>query len=140
MRKAEMARQVQQEQASSSKWQTALTVGASILGGLLGRKTISAANVGRAATAARGVGRSMKESGDVARAQENITAVQEQLNELNTQLETEVNALALRFDAANETLDRIPLRPKKTDIKVRMVALAWTPMWQSSAGQTPAWE
>ncbi|MBC8107243.1 MAG: ATP-binding protein, partial [Anaerolineae bacterium] len=140
IRKAEMAKQVQAEQASSSKWQAALTVGASILGGLMGRKTIGSANVGRAATAARGVGRTMKESSDVARANENIAAVQQQLDDLNAQSESEISAIRLRVDAASETLERIPLRPKKTDVKVRMVALAWTPVWQSPSGETPAWE
>jgi hypothetical protein len=140
LRKAQMAQQVQQEQATGSKWQAAMTIGASILGGFLGRKTISAANVGRATSAVRGVGRTMKESADVARAGENIAAVQQQLADLNAQLESEINALTLRFDATNETLERIPLRPKKTDIKVRLVALAWTPYWHTSGGDTPAWE
>ncbi|CAN5548890.1 ATP-binding protein [soil metagenome] len=140
IRKAEMAKQVQAQQATQSKWQAAMTIGASILGGLPGRKKMSTANVNRAATAARGVGRTMKESSDVARADENVAAVQQQLTDLNSQLETEINECTLRFNATGESLEKIPLRPKKTDVKVRLVALAWTPVWQSPSGETPAWE
>jgi hypothetical protein len=82
----------------------------------------------------------MKESSDVTRASENVAAVQQQLADLNTQLEREIGELTLRFDATHETLDRIPLRPKKTDVKVRTVALAWTPFWQTPSGAAPAWE
>ena len=132
---------MQAKQASASKWQAAISIGATILGGLLGRKTISAGNIGKATTSARGVGRSMKESQDVTRAEENIQAVQQQLIDLNAQLESDIKATNLRFDASSEPLEKIPLRPKKTDVKVRTVALAWTPYWKSPAGElSPAWQ
>jgi hypothetical protein len=140
IRRAEMAKEVQQEQASASKWQTAISFGATVLGAVLGRKKLSAGNIGRASTAARGVGRSMKESSDVGRADENVQAIQQQLADLNSQLESEVNATNLRFDAGNEMLEKIPLRPKKTDVKVRTVALAWAPHWQAGGTDSPAWE
>jgi hypothetical protein len=140
IRRAEMARQVQQEQATQSKWQTAISVGAGILGAFLGRKRISAGSVGRATTAARGVGRSYKESQDVARAGENVAAVQQQLADLNAQFESETAELSARIDAANEKLEELSARPKKTDITVRLVVLAWAPYWQTGAGDTSAWE
>jgi hypothetical protein len=37
-------------------------------------------------------------------------------------------------------LERIPLRPKKTDVKPRLVALAWAPYWKIPTGvESPAW-
>jgi hypothetical protein len=42
---------------------------------LLGRKAISAGSLGRATTAARGMSRVGKESQDVTRAAENVTAL-----------------------------------------------------------------
>jgi prefoldin subunit 5 len=81
----------------------------------------------------------MKESGDVSRAEENVEAYQQQLDDLSTQLESEIAETSAKMDTTNETLEKIPLRPKKTDIKVRMVALAWVPYWQSADGDTPAW-
>ena len=44
------------KQASESKLQTGLSIGATIFGALLGRKTLSASTLGKATTAARGVG------------------------------------------------------------------------------------
>ena len=141
IRRAQQAVEREQSQASQSKWSTVMSVGASILGAVLGRKTMSAANVTRAASAARGAGRVMKESGDVGRAQENVEALQQQLVDLDAQFKEETDALEARFDAASEPLETVTLRPKKTNITVKAVALAWTPSWRDAAGtSTPAWE
>jgi hypothetical protein len=141
IRRAQQAVEREQSQASQSKWGAVMSVGASILGAVLGRKTISAANVSRAASAARGAGRVMKESGDVGRAEENVEALRQQLAELDAQFKQETDALEARFDAANEPLETITLRPKKTNINVKSVALAWMPAWRDAAGATiPAFE
>src|SRR5262249_51071273 len=62
MRRAEQMKEKQQAEARSSQVQAAISVGASILGAFLGRKTISATNIGRATTAIRSAGRVLKES------------------------------------------------------------------------------
>jgi hypothetical protein len=131
---------VQKQQASGAKMQTAISIGATILGAVFGRKTLSVGNIGRASTAARGVGRSMKESSDVGRAEENVQAIDQQLAELNAQCEAEMNELKARSDPSTEKLETISLRPKKTDITVKTVALAWAPYWHSPTGDTPAWQ
>ena len=55
------------QQVSQQKTQTAVSLGATLLGALMGRKAVSMSTLGRATTTARGVGRSMKEATDVAR-------------------------------------------------------------------------
>src|SRR5262249_43580219 len=87
LRRARQAQEVQSEQATAAKVQTAISFGATLLSGLLGRKALSVSSMGRAATSARGVARTMKESADVTRAGETIEAITQQLQELNTQLE-----------------------------------------------------
>ena len=130
----------QQAESRSSQMQAAISVGASILGAFLGRKTISAANIGRATTAIRGAGRAMKESGDVGQAEENVSALQRQLADLETQFKTETDVLAAAIDPLNEKLEMISLKPTKANIAVRLVALAWAPHWRDSGGATvPAW-
>jgi hypothetical protein len=120
--------------------QAAISVGASILGAFLGRKTISATNIGRATTAIRGAGRVLKESQDVSLAQENVAALQQQLADLEAQFRTESEALAAASDPLHEKFERVSLKPAKTNIVVKLVALAWTPHWKSSDGSiTPAW-
>lgn len=139
-RKAEAAVQVQLEQAKVSKWQTFISLGATVLGAFMGRKAISSGTIGKATTTARGVGRSMKESQDVSRAEENVAALQQQLADLESQFKSEMDALSARFDPATEELESIAMRPKKTDIKLKTIALAWVPQWQSEAGQVSAWQ
>jgi hypothetical protein len=140
LRKAEQAKQVQAEQARSAKMSTAISFGATILGALFGRKKLSSTNVGRAGTAARGVGRSMKESQDVARAEENIEAIRHQMADLDAEFQADVAATTGKFDPATEELETIALRPRKADISVRVLAVGWAPHWQSGTVTTPAWQ
>ncbi|HTL30356.1 MAG TPA: hypothetical protein VL282_14085, partial [Tepidisphaeraceae bacterium] len=140
IRKAQMAMDVQQKQSTSSKVQTVISVGATILGAFLGRKTISAGNIGKATTAARGVGRSMKESEDVDRAEQNVAAIKSQLDALESELQTEIGEVDADINKSVEELETVPLKPKKSDITVRTVALAWAPNWKTGDAETPAWE
>jgi hypothetical protein len=131
----------QQAESRSSQMQAAISVGASILGAFLGRKTISATNIGRATTAIRGAGRAIKESKDVGQAEENVSALQQQLADLEAQFKTETDALAAAIDPLNEKLETVSLKPTKANIAVRLVALAWTPHWQDGKGVlTQSWQ
>jgi Sec-independent protein translocase protein TatA len=115
-------------------------VGASILGAFLGRKTISATNIGRATTAIRSAGRVMKESKDVGTAEENVAALQQQLAELEAQFKAESDALSAAMDPLNERLETISIKPTKSNIAVKLVTLAWTPHWRDAKGSLiPAW-
>jgi hypothetical protein len=139
-RRAEQNVQVQQQQATASKWSTAMSFGTTILGALLGRRKVSSGNLGRAATSMRGVGRTMKESSDVGRAEETVGAIDQQIADLNAQLKSEVDALHSRFDPTSEPMETIALRPRKTDINIRTLALAWVPFWNGDSGDAPAWQ
>ena len=131
----------QQAESRSSQMQAAISVGASILGAFLGRKTISATNIGRATTAIRGAGRAMKESKDVGQAEENVSALQQQLADLEAQFKIETDALTAAIDPLNEKLETVSLKPSKANITVKLVALAWTPHWRDNRGAlTQAWQ
>jgi len=131
----------QQAESRASQMQAAISVGASILGAFLGRKTVSATNIGRATTAIRGAGRAIKESKDVGQAEENVSALQQQLADLEEQFKIETDALAASTDPLNEKLETISLKPTKTNIAVKLVALAWTPHWQDGKGVlTQSWQ
>ncbi|MDP3090039.1 MAG: ATP-binding protein [Nitrospira sp.] len=140
IRRADQMKAKQQAESRSSQVQAAITVGASILGAFLGRKTISATNIGRATTAIKSAGRVMKESQDVGHAEENVAALQQQLADLEAQFKTESDALAAATDPLNEKLETISIKPTKSNIAVKLVALAWTPQWRDAKGiMTPAW-
>ena len=124
-RRAEQAVAREQEQVTSSRLQTGISMATTVFGAMFGRKTFSASTLGRATTAARGVGRSMKESQDVGRAQENVAAIQAQIQELEASLQADIAAAEEAHTSSAETLETLSLKPKRTGVQVKLVALAW---------------
>ncbi len=140
LRRAELAVAREAEQANAQKMQAAISIGATLLGSLFGRRAVSAGTIGRATTAARGVGRAMKESGDIGRARESVEAIRAQLEELEAEFQAELQSLETRTDPLTEILEPVALSPLRKDIAVRLVALAWAPHWRdASGGLAPAW-
>ncbi|HEY7204823.1 MAG TPA: ATP-binding protein, partial [Methylomirabilota bacterium] len=140
-RRAEQTVARESEQATQQGIQTAISVGATILGAFLGRKTINVGTIGRATTAARGAGRVLKETQDVGRAKESVEAVDRAIADLDAQFKAEAEALTASTDPLTERLETISLKPTRQNITVRLVALAWAPAWRDPAGAlTPAWE
>jgi hypothetical protein len=140
IRRAEQMVERQQVESRSSQVQAAISVGATILGAFLGRKAISATNIGKATTAIRSAGRVMKESQEVGQAQENVAVLRQQLADLEAQFKVEADAFAATTDPLNEQLEAISLKPTKANIAVKLVALAWTPHWQDAKGtMSSAW-
>ena len=124
LRKAEESVGREQQQVSQQRLQTAVSVGATIFGALLGRKMVSTSTLGRATTAARGVSRSMKETEDVAKAQERVTLAQQELAELKRQIEEDATAVSGTTDV---DIEAVEIKPKRGSVDVRLVALAWVP-------------
>jgi hypothetical protein len=126
-RKAEEAVGKEQQQASQQKLQTAVSIGATMLGALMGRRAVSLSTLGRATTAARGVGRSTKETQDVAKAQERLQEAQAELAALDAELQREVAALE-GTAPGSIPIETIEIKPKRGGVEVRIVALAWKPL------------
>ncbi|HSL02397.1 MAG TPA: ATP-binding protein, partial [Nitrospiraceae bacterium] len=85
--------------------------------------------------------RVIKESKDVGQAEENVSALQQQLADLESQFKAETDAQAAATDPLTEQLDNVSLKPTKANIAVKLVGLAWTPNWQDGKGVlTPAWQ
>jgi len=140
IRRAQQAVDRESAQASQQKLQTAVSMGATVLGALFGRKTLSASTIGKATTTARGMGRTMKESQDIERARETLAAAQRQKAELEAQAQVEIDGLGRAMDPLAEALEPVVLKPKRTAVTVQLVALAWAPMWRDADGRlTPAY-
>ncbi|MDH4283258.1 MAG: hypothetical protein OEV36_11440, partial [Myxococcales bacterium] len=123
--KAEQRQEVEKEQSTSQMLNTAVTFGAGLLGAFIGRKTVSATNLSRVGQTVRAAGRAMKERSDISRAEENVGAIDQQIQELTAQFESEVAALDVKVDPSTEVFETVSLRPKKTGITVRLCALGW---------------
>ena len=70
----------------------------------------------------------MKEAGDVRRAEESVEAVQQKIADLEAQLQADIDAISQQ---TGEELERIAVRPKKSDISVQSVLLVWEPCWDT---------
>jgi len=139
IRRAEQAVDREKAQATQQKLSTAISFGATLLTALTGRKTVSQSTLGRASTAARGAGRTVKEAQDVARAKENVEALGKKLEDLQALLDRETEEVITATDPLAETLETSEVRPKKSDISVALVSLAWFPYWRDDKGGiTPA--
>ncbi len=128
----------EREQAKQKKYDSVISVGTSLLGALLGRKRVSVTNLRRAKSAIRGVGQVAKEKQDVVRAEEQLIVLQQQLEDLNAELEIEVEELTARFEQDLEELGTLALKPRKTDIDMRIMALAWVPFRENEDGDLEA--
>jgi hypothetical protein len=136
-RRAQESASRQRSELSQQKLQTVFSVGASILGAFLGRKTLSATNINRAASAARAASRIGRESGDVDRADVNLDAVRQQRADLQRQFDAESAALEGSLDAGAAPVRKVQVSPRKSDIAVGEVALVWAP-WRKGADGFPA--
>jgi peptidoglycan hydrolase CwlO-like protein len=84
----------------------------------------------------RGASRSMSAQEDISRAKENVGALQKQLEDLQAQFNEESASLGSKIDPMTEDMEKIVIKPKKTDITVQLVALVWAPYWRDASGAT----
>ena len=127
LQRAQQANEREASQATAAKLQTAISVGATLMTALLGRKSVSMSTIGRATTAARGAGRVLKESQDVQRSADTVAAVQAEQQALEQQIQDETAALQSASDPLTEALDRVTVKPKKGNVTVKICALVWMP-------------
>ena len=124
----------EQAQASQQTMQAAISVGATLLGALFGRKAVSVGSIGRATTAARGVGRTMKERQDVDGAEQSVEAVRQKIADLEAELQSEIVEMTNANELENFEIQSASLKPRKADIAVSGVSLAWVPHWVGDGG------
>ncbi len=131
--RAQQAVERERQQSMSGTMTAALDIGVSVLGAMFGGRRSSYTSAAR--QAARGVGRYTKDSGDVGRAEELEHNAQSELDALNQQFQNEVAAVQSNL-AANVELQQVSIKPKKTNIQVRLLTLAWAPY---TTDGKPAW-
>ncbi len=115
-------------EASTRTVETAVSVGASVLGALFGRRLLSTTNISRAGYAARSVTRAAKEREDMARAESSLAQLQQSRADLEGELQNELAALAGPVDPQAVELETKEIKPRRSDVRVKLVALAWMPL------------
>ncbi|MBR9975655.1 MAG: ATP-binding protein [Bacteroidetes bacterium] len=133
IRKAEQRVAREEAQYRDQGMAAAVDVGTTLLGALFGRRVSAASAVRR--TASR-VGRASGERGDIARARADLSASQQELLVLEDQFRVDAGGVQA-MDAGSLAIEEIRVAPRKSDIAVAPLALAWTP-WQTHADGTLA--
>jgi len=124
----------EQSQVQQQTIQTAISVGATVLGALFGRKAFSAGTLGRASTAARGVSRTLKEREDVGGAHESLGSVQARRAAIEAELNAAVEELTATHEPDRLTIETTSVRPRKSDVTIEGVSLVWVPYWVGDGG------
>ena len=123
----------EQSQYSQRKLDTMISIGTSVLGAIFGGRSSAAT---RAGSAARSAGRVFGEKGDVARAGETLESLTAERDELLKRIEQEAAELTASLDPASIALERLRIAPRKSDIAVGRIAIAWEP-WRTAADGFP---
>lgn len=125
LRKAEMTVDRRQADAEARKREAMLSAGESVLGVLLGRKSVRAGS-----TAASKYRQSSSAGMSAKEAEENARALAEEIRDLKDEFDKEATVITARWENAVKELGAIAVKPKKTGIEIGPFFLVWVPSWQ----------
>lgn len=124
IRKAEMVLDKKEATSQARKTEFLVSVGESLVGMFLGRRSM------RSASSSLSKYR-MKSSAEMAmqEAEERIEALRRDVSALEEELKAETTSVTGRWDEAVEQVETVPVSPRRTDVQVDMIAVAWEPYW-----------
>ena len=134
IRRAEDKVEVQEEQYSASRSAGMWAIGTTVMGALLGRKTLSVTNARRAGSSMRALGRSGKEKSDIARAKDGLEDVMRKYEDLEEQFNQDVDDLTEKLSVDNMEFEELSLPPRKSDISIEDFGVCWMPFVVDSSG------
>ncbi|MFT7552863.1 MAG: hypothetical protein ACI9BV_003192 [Rhodothermales bacterium] len=117
----------EESQYEEQKMSSILDIGSTILGSFLGRKRVSRGTLSGVTRAARRFGRAQKEKGDIGFAVDKLQVLQGDMAELETALEDALADLRDTFEVDLLDLETLELSPRKSDIEIIRLSLAWQP-------------
>jgi len=86
---------------------------------------------------------------DIAESEAEIARLEEEMEEMRQSLEEEAKAITDEWASTLDEIETYPVKPRRSDVNVELVALAWTPYWEigyrSASGslthdRVPAWQ
>lgn len=116
----------QQQKSGLQKAETLLSFGTTVLGAIFGGK-INKGTISSAGTSIRKAGKITQESQNVANTEEDYKRLQQQLDQLQEEMQNEISHVEPIEDPTKIDLETVEIRPRKTDITIDKVALAWIP-------------
>jgi hypothetical protein len=125
---AEQRVEVQKDQKKSKTMDTVIQLGTTVLGAIFGRKKMSASNMSKVGTSARSAGKILSQQSKVDDTEENVAAVDARIAALEADFKVESDKLNEMTLPDKLSVVEFNVQPKKTDIDVNNVVLAWNPM------------
>ena len=106
------------------KQQEMIGIGESVLGYFFGRRSSRAFS-----TAASRRRMTSKAGQDVAESEQVISELKSEVDDLRRQLEAQVNDITVRWANLMDDTESVEVSPRRTDVNVTLLALAWVPSW-----------
>jgi hypothetical protein len=132
LRRARERVQRESGQYEQQKLQAIVSVGAAVLGAVFGRR--SARSMGGVAAAARGIGRAAQERRDVGVVEDSVDAVVERQAALEAELAAGLDQISQRLAPEGVSIESVQVPPRKSDLAVEKITLAWAPWWLQTDG------
>ena len=95
--------------------------------GLFGRKSRSLSGL---STAARKRRMSGSAKANIAESEAEIARLKADIEDLKGQMEEDANALIQKWAEVVDAIEEVKITPRRTDVDVQMVTLAWAPTWE----------
>ncbi|MGC9523446.1 MAG: hypothetical protein ACP5HG_16415 [Anaerolineae bacterium] len=122
LRSAEAQLEKREADARMRKQDALITAGETVLSLFSGRRrSISAA--------ARKVSRATTTKSDIQEAEEKIEDVQADIEKLKEKLKEKTDAIVAEWESALDDFEEIVITPRRTDVEINLLALAWVPHW-----------
>ena len=140
IRRAEEKVEVQEDQYKQSRMSSAVSIGTTLLGALLGRSMVSATSARGAGSSMRSMGRASKEKADIGRAEEALQAVVQKYEDLEAEFAEEVDELEEKLSVDEMEFEDLVVPPRKSDISVEQFGVCWMPFVVDQSGaEEPAY-
>jgi len=121
-----------QAESQAREREVMVSVGESVLGMFLGRRSTRAASTALSKYRQR---TSAKMS--VQEAEARVEAMKKEIAQLEQELKAETDTIAARWDESLKDFEEVPVKPNRNDVDVDLLALAWAPHWQISYRDRP---
>ena len=127
LRKEELELEQDKSEHSARKQQETLSAGDSILGLFLGKRRKVTTALSQASSK-----RQMTERAklDIEESEQQIETLNQQIAETQQALQEASDQITEQWNTVVEKVEQFQVRPRKSDVKVRQMAIAWTPRWQ----------
>jgi hypothetical protein len=111
--------------SSSRKSEVLVSLGESLVGAFLGRRSIRGAS-----TTLSKYRQSKTAAMSMADARRAVAAARKEIAALEEELVRKAEDITLKWEEAVERVERIPVTPRRSDVEVDFFGLAWVPHWQ----------